>query len=274
MDQWTGTLRLTAENNGSRTAASHVYHQGAYKIARPIYSDDSGQAYYYVMNPGGGYVDGDRYRMSLELGERAQVLMTTQSSTKIYRTPRQPVLQMTDIDMKSGSYLEWLPDPIIGYRDARYRQQTVIHMEKGATLISAEIITPGWSPDGSLFAYEELSLKTEIYLDRELVLYDRLKLRPGRQPMSGLGVMEGHTHYGSLFIIGEQAKTEFVSAMMEVLDVDRSSGKIGVSELVVPGFAVRLLADSTQTVERSFGRIINYVRQQWFGKSPVSLRKY
>lgn len=274
MGEWTGTLRMKAENRGGRTVVTDLYHQGAYKVARPIYPDHSGQACYYVMNPGGGYVDGDRYRMSVELEEGAELLITTQSSTKIYRTPGQPVLQTTEIRMKSGSYLEWLPDPIIAYRDARYRQQTVIHMERGASLISAEVITPGWSPDGTLFAYKELSLKSELYMDRELVLHDHMKLCPESRPLSGLGRMDGHTHFGSLFVIGEQATASFCSALTEAVQLEEQAGKIGLSELIVPGFAVRMLADSTQTIERLFGRIVNYIREQWFGKAPVSLRKY
>ena len=37
---------------------------------RPIYHDESGQACYYILNPGGGYLDGDRYQMQISL-ERA-----------------------------------------------------------------------------------------------------------------------------------------------------------------------------------------------------------
>ena len=48
--------------------------------------------------------------------------------------------------LKEGSYLEYIPDPLIAYQNARYKQKNVIHMEKGATLLYSDIITPGWSP--------------------------------------------------------------------------------------------------------------------------------
>ncbi len=100
------------------------------------------------------------------------------------------------------------------------------------------------------------------------------KYNPASRPLSGLGRMDGHTHFGSLFVIGEQATASFCSALTEAVQLEEQAGKIGLSELIVPGFAVRMLADSTQTIERLFGRIVNYTREQWFGKAPVSLRKY
>lgn len=274
MRPWTGMLRLAVENRQGRTAAAYAYHQGAYKIARPMYPDNTGQVYYYVMNPGGGYVDGDRYLMELELGEQAQALITTQSSTKIYRTPNQPVLQLTEVILKQGSCLEWLPDPIIAYRHARYEQRTVIRMERSAALISAEMITPGWSPDGMQFSYDELALKTDIYMDGQRVLYDNLKLRPRGRQMLDMGRMDGQTHLGSMFVIGERATPEFIERMCEEIGLDSMPGRIGLSQLIVPGFAVRMLGSSTQQMEKVFGVIINYVRGQWFGKERLALRKY
>ena len=42
-------------------------------------------------------------------------------------------------------------------------------MEKGATFLYSDIITPGWSPDGERFSYDKLQLINEIYMDHELV---------------------------------------------------------------------------------------------------------
>ncbi|BFH68159.1 urease accessory protein UreD [Paenibacillus dendritiformis] len=274
MVPWTGQLELKVEQRGGRSAASRQYHQGAYKIARPIYPDESGQVHYYVMNPGGGYVGGDRYRMELELGEGASALLTTQSSTKIYRTPEVPVFQLTRIALEAGSYLEWLPDSVIGYRGSRYRQQTDIRMDRSAALILGEIVTPGWSPDGEHFSYDEIALKTMIEMGGVPVLSDHLRLRPGDQAIRGLGRMDGHTHVGSLFVIGPLATRAFIEEMAETLELNRQEGCIGLSELIIPGFGVRMLGDSTQAIETLFGRIANMVRKRWFGWGPISLRKY
>ena len=65
-------LRLDVENRRGKTVAKNVYFQGALKVMRPIYHDDSGQACYYILNPGGGYLDGDRYHMKIALEESSK----------------------------------------------------------------------------------------------------------------------------------------------------------------------------------------------------------
>ncbi|GAF09936.1 urease accessory protein UreD [Paenibacillus pini JCM 16418] len=78
---------------------------------RPIYADHSGQVCYYLLNPGGGYLDGDRYKMEISADEGSKVTLTTQSATKVYKTPKSYAYQETEISLKKGSYLEYLPTP-------------------------------------------------------------------------------------------------------------------------------------------------------------------
>ena len=134
MTGWTGELRLDVENRRGKTVAKSVYFQGALKVMRPIYHNNSGEVCYYILNPGGGYLDGDRYRMNIKVEEQARLTLTTQSATKVYRTPETHAYQETEIFLKKGSILEYIPDPLIAYQHARYKQKNVIHMEKGATL--------------------------------------------------------------------------------------------------------------------------------------------
>ena len=67
MENWTGILRLDVEDRQGKTVAENVYFQGALKVMRPVYHDESGQACYYILNPGGGYLDGDCYKMQISI---------------------------------------------------------------------------------------------------------------------------------------------------------------------------------------------------------------
>ena len=185
MENWTGILRLDVEERKGKTVAKNVYFQGALKVMRPVYHDESGQACYYILNPGGGYLDGDRYKMQISLKEQARLTLTTQSATKVYKTPNTHAYQETEIFLQAGSYLEYIPDPLIVYRHARYKQKNVIRMEKGATFLYSDIITPGWSPDGEQFSYDKLQLINEIYMDDELVAFDHIKLNPADAKYGG-----------------------------------------------------------------------------------------
>ncbi|MEH6947625.1 urease accessory protein UreD [Bacillus sp. JJ634] len=274
MEDWTGVLRLNVENRKGKTVAKSVYFQGALKVMRPVYHDESGQACYYILNPGGGYLDGDRYSLQISLEEKARLTLTTQSATKVYKTPHTHAYQETAIFLKAGSYLEYIPDPLIAYQHARYKQKNVIHMEKGATFLYSDIITPGWSPNGERFSYDRLQLINEIYMDDELVTYDHIKLNPVTQNIEDLGFMEGFTHIGSMLVVGEQTSPELLDRLYDSLNLNTHTCDVGLSILPVKGFMVRVLANSTQTIERIFMKFHHILSEEWFKTSPSFLRKY
>ncbi|WP_419887000.1 urease accessory protein UreD [Neobacillus niacini] len=274
MEQWTGVLHLNAEDRKGKTVAKNVYYQGAFKVMRPIYHDDSGRACYYLLNPGGGYLDGDRYQMKLGLGENAKLTLTTQGATKVYKTPNRYAYQESEISLAAGSYLEYFPDPLIAYQNAHYKQKNVIKMDPTATLLYSDIITPGWSPEGERFSYKSVQLLNEIYMDGELVVYDHIHLKPALQNIRGLGFMEGFTHLGSMFVICKQMNPSFLDQLYYILDRNTLDYKVGLSLLPVSGFTVRVFANTTQVIERIFSEIHRHISQEWFQTKQYSLRKY
>ncbi len=274
MKDWTGVLNLNVEDRKGKTVAKNVYFQGAFKVMRPIYHDDSGRACYYLLNPGGGYLDGDRYQMKLSLGENAKLTLTTQGATKIYKTPKNHAYQESEIELAAGSFLEYVTDPLIAYQNANYKQKNVIRMDKTATLFYSDIITPGWSPEGENFSYETVQLLNEIYIDDELVVYDHIKLKPLNQNIKGLGFMEGYTHLGSMIVVGQQSDSCLLDRLYSVIEMNKNECKVGLSALPVPGFTVRMFANSTQVIEKIFSEIHACISEEWFERKPCFLRKY
>ncbi|MGZ4161183.1 MAG: urease accessory protein UreD [Neobacillus sp.] len=272
MEKRTGYLKLFCEKKKEKTILKEAYSEGALKITRPVYLTGSGEAYLYVMNPGGGFLDGDTYRMDIYLEEGAEAAVTTQSSTKIYKTRNRPAFQEMEIFLKKGSVFEYLPDPIIAYQNARFKQQTVIRMEHGASLIFTDILTPGWAPDGTLFRYDLLQSKLEVYLEDHLILFDHIKIEPDKE-ITGIGYMEGYTHFGTMLVIDNRVNRLFledISTMFQSL----SACRVGLSRLSVPGFALRVLGNTTQEVENILNLCHESIRGKLFEKEPVFLRKY
>jgi urease accessory protein len=224
------------------------------------------------MNPGGGYIDGDTYKIEICLEEAAVAVVTTQSSTKIFKTLTRPAFQEMTIQLKSGSVLEYLPDPVIAYQHACYKQTMVVKMEQDASFICYDIFTPGWAPDGTLFQYDLLQSKLEIYMDNKLILFDHVKLEPDKD-INGIGMMEGYTHFGSMIVIDHRINSTFLEELTELFE-PLSVGRIGISILSVPGFALRILANTTQEVESILAVCHGTIRKKVFTTEPVFLRKY
>lgn len=268
----TGYIRMICTKKCVKTILQEAYFEGALKITKPVYLTDSGEVYLYLMNPGGGYIDGDSYRIEIVLEEEAEAVVTSQSSTKIYKTPKQPVLQDMKINLKKGSRLHYLPDPVIAYENARFRQETVINMESGASLIFTDIYTPGWAPDGTLFRYDLLQSRLKVFKDGQLILLDYVKLEPNDN-VNGIGMMEEYTHFGTMMVIDEEVEQPLVAGLYENLRTF-TGPRIGLSMLSVSGFTLRILGNSTQQIEEVMQCCHDYLKAKVF-KKPVSfLRKY
>lgn len=281
----TGELDLTVAlrpgpTGSPRSVATHQYHRGALSVMRPHYLDDSGQATYTVLNPGGGFLGGDSYRMGVSVEENASLLLSSQSATKVYRSPQGPATQRIDVRLGSGAVLEYVPDQLIVYREGRYRQRTRVEMHPSASLVLTDIVTPGWSPDGVGFGWEELSLRTEVVCAGRRLAVDHLRL-PAHGRVTGLGYLEGYTHAGTLLAVDARLDAAALEEIAEIVARGDAAAatRSGMSRLaqapgLPAGIAVRSLARGTGQLRDLHAGITTYLRSRLRGQGPIEMRKY
>lgn len=275
-----GELELQVAVRHGRSVAAHQYHRGALRVLRPHYLDDSGQVCYVLVNPGGAYLGADLYVIDVEVTDGAKLLLTTQSATKIYRTPGSFAEQRMSIRLGERAQLELAPDQLIAYREASYRQNTHITVRPSSSLVMAEVITPGWSPDGASFRYEELRLRNEIHVESakgtEFLALDNLPIRPPFNDVTGMGFMEGYSHLGSLVVVDarvDQALADEIHAL--TTDHDAYTGlSLTASVGGTAGLVLRSLSNSTEELNRLLGACTALLRERWYGQAPLNLRKH
>lgn len=269
-----GELRLRVGVRGARSVAVEQFHSGALRVVRPHYLDPSGQVCYTAINPGGGYLGGDRYTFRLDVDAGASLLFTTQAATKVYRTPTEPARQHTEIRLGPDAVLESLPDQLIVYRDGSYEQTTRAEVDPTATYIAAEVVTPGWAPSGSRFGYHRVALRTEVRRpgSADAVLVDALVLEPAASELPGLGGLDGHSHLGSLLVVDRRVDAGLVCAVQDWCDAEPGV-LAGVSLAPGPALVLRVLGDGTATVTGLLLRVDAELRRRWFGQDRVDLRK-
>jgi len=280
-----GELQLRVAARGQRSVAVHQFHRGALRVLRPHYLDDSGQLCYVMVNPGGAYLGADLYVIDLELEPGASLLLTTQSATKIYRTPGSFAEQRMSIRLGEGARLELAPDQLIAYREASYRQDTRITMHPASSLVMSEIVTPGWSPDGTAFKYEELRLRTEIRVaggneGGGLLALDNVLIRPRFGApvgdVTGLGFMEGRSHLGSLLVVDPRVDQALADELYALAAAHDALSGVSLTATVggTTGLVLRALSDNTEELNRLLGACTAHLRRHWFGQDPLNLRKY
>lgn len=274
-----GDLEIAVARTGRVTSPTHSRHRGVLRLMQPLYLDDSGQLTYMIVNPGGAYF-GERYRLAIDVGPAAHLLITSQGATRIYRTPHEPAQHSAAFTLRSGSRFEYLPDQTIAYRDADYRQTTTVRAAPDAQAFFGEIVTPGWDPNGTRFTYAGLRLRVEVVteFDGRPVYIDNMLLRPEAigDSINGIGYLEGASHIGSVLILGDHltgASADRVHDTVNELDL----AKVGVtagSRHGVSWLLVRALAASTDQLRAMIVGVNGLDRAATTGQRHVDLRRY
>ena len=96
-------------------------------------------AFVYILSPSGGIVQGDRYRIDITLSNKALAHITTQGATRVYKMQNNFGTQMINIAQEEGTYLEYIPDQIIPYRNSRFYQIVQLNIHDHATMIYSEL---------------------------------------------------------------------------------------------------------------------------------------
>ncbi|SCS41897.1 urease accessory protein UreD [Staphylococcus caeli] len=273
---WTGQLDLSVFNNGKKSVARNIFFEKALKVMRPVYLNNSDIPTFYIVNVGGGYLDGDRYSMNFNIDTDAKVILTSQGATKIYKTLNDHVEQYQTFNIKDYGYAEYVGDPIIAFENAKFYQHNQFHLTKTAALFYTDILTPGYSKSDKAFSYSYMHLLNEIFVDNELVVFDNMLLDPSKNKVTGIGYMEDYTHLGSCYFIHPSVNQKFIDAVYEHIKhfQQQFDCRFGITQLPTHGFSIRILSNKTQVIEAILNTLQRYVVKQIFDRDVDFLRKY
>lgn len=270
-----GYIEFVCKNNGTKNVAQKTLTKGGSKLSAPSYLNDDGIPCFYLVHIGGGYVQKESYENHISILKDAKCILTTQASTQIYKTlVNDFATQSTQIYLEDGSLLEFLQNNLILFKDSLYKQDVRINMHKGASLIYTDGITAGYSDDGKPFSYNEAFLKTSIYVDSNPILLDNFILKPRENDFYALGFFEGYTHFGSFVAINPSIDSKCISDIEDLLKEQKLDVKLGVSRFYAHGFAIRILANATQDIDKIVKIAHDYLRVNIFNLKPLDVRKY
>ena len=251
-----GSLRLGfRRNEQGRTQLTEYEHRPPLKVVRAFDAGD-GAALVHLHNVSGGVLTADQLETAVCVEDGAHVQITTTGATRVYRSkPNSPTaVQHTQITLGKEALLEYLPDPLIPFAGANYRQDTRIEMAQGASLFWWEILAPGREAYGEQFAYERLELRTEITAEGRPLAFESARLEPARMPIVGGIRLGGYRYLATFYIcrVGESA------AVWSALDAELNEAcsayshtnaiQWGVTALVRHGLVVRALSQESRSI--------------------------
>lgn len=267
-----GVLRLRLEPRRGRTAVADQYWRIPLQVMPPSYQDADDEAYFYLLNPTGGIVQGDRLLTEVTLSPGARSVISTQSATKVYRMDEGYAEELNRYTLHGDAVLECLPDQTIPFAGSRFYRSTRLDLDPGSTLILTDLLAAGRVARGERFGFEQLFIEVDLRVAGERRLVDRLQLAPSDGSLERLGLWDGYAYYGSLYAYSPRLDAPLVTALAELIEA--RDGAYGGAGQPAPNVAIaRMLAHTTWEIREILFDAWDLLRREVVGKPARQLRK-
>jgi len=283
-----GLVDLALERRAGRTRLTQSRTRPPLLVQQALYPDDAApdMAYVFLANPTGGLLQNDRHGIAVSVSAGARAHVTTQSATKVYTMTDGVAEQRVRLNVAAGGYLEYLPDPLIPYRDASLEQEVEIVCEPGAALIFCDVVTPGRVAMGESFTYRRLSNRLTVCGQNGRPVYrEAFDLEPGRVDLTGLGVLGFGSQQdaddasartlGSLLIVCDNQPARPILNQVRQSLGDCPGVVAGAS--VLPdgnGVGIKIIGPDCAAVQNVMSLVWSFARQALLGVDAPPLRKY
>jgi urease accessory protein len=223
-----GFLRLGFERRDQRTILAELESRSPYLAQRALHCDQAlpDMAWVFMITTGGCVLQGDRLALEVSLGPGARAHVTTQSATKVHAMDANYAAQTQTFTLEDDAYLEYLPDPLIPHRQARFASGTTIALAPSASLLYSEIVLNGRKhhhPD-ECFGATLLSFATTAARPGGAPLFsEMLLIEPAKHPMRQTGVMDDFDVFGNVILCTPPDKADRIHERVGA-DVDLSQG--------------------------------------------------
>ncbi|EME85892.1 uncharacterized protein MYCFIDRAFT_64719 [Pseudocercospora fijiensis CIRAD86] len=193
----------------------------------------------YLLTYGGGLVAGDTIDLHVHLDETTKLILLTQGSTKLFKSPGRDILskQSMTVDLTPASGLCYLPDPVQPFEKSCFEQRQIynIHLptskEHGTgSLCVLDWVSNGRPANGENWSFYRYGSRNEIYLQnpagtRRLLLRDNMLLDQDEGQGDVAIRMDGLAVYATLILYGPMYSALGRFIMSEFKQLPRIGGR-------------------------------------------------
>lgn len=267
----TGFLHLGFERRGHRTILAQLERRAPFMAQRALYCDQAmpDLAWVFLITTTGCLLQGDRLALDISLASGARAHVTTQSATKVHAMDANYAAQAQTVTLLDDAYLEFLPDPVIPHRNARFISDTRISIAPTSTLLLSEIIQPGRKHHhpSECFGTTVMSLSTSAARpDGRALFTEKLLIDPQRYRMRQTGVMDSFDVFGNVILCTPKGSADRIHARVDA-EVDPLRGlAFGACRLPNDaGLIFKVLGRETAQVKAKVREFWSIVRKEVIG---------
>ncbi len=168
-----GYAHLTFAKSGSATVLTRAFATSPAKLFAT--NGHGPTCWVYAATLGGGLVGGDEIRLRADVTTGARALLTTQASTKVYRSLR-PSRQSLTATVGADALLAVVPDPVVCFAGAHFTQTQRYELHRDASLVMVDWFTSGRHASGERWAFSRYESRFDIRRGPQRVFFDALVL--------------------------------------------------------------------------------------------------
>lgn len=254
---WRGDI--VCERVAGRSALTRCYARAPLKLLTP---NPIGDAAHVVMSSfGGGLVSGDDVPLRVRVDAGASCVLSTQSSSKVYRSDGRTCSQSLHASVATGGLLAVLPDPLACFAEARLVQTQSFDLAGGGNLVWLDWLTSGrWACD-ERWAFASLRTRADIRIDGRLRVREALQIdsRSGDLPIASAMRLGRFNCYAVLAVIGPAVAPmiEEAKRIIADLDVGRDTSLFAsLAPIDDDGVVVRILGPDMRDAQRLLRPIV------------------
>ncbi len=141
-------------------------------------SESSAAAYVSLVTLGGGLVRGDAVSLGVEVGPGAALVLTSQTSTKVFRGEASQ-----QITGEVAGLLVSVPEPVACFRGAAFEQRTWLSLSGSGSVVLVEGFTSGRAAFGDRWDFARLLLRTTLRREGKALFHDATRLDAAEAPL-------------------------------------------------------------------------------------------
>jgi urease accessory protein len=167
-------------DSSQRSFVQRQYATYPFRLSRALRLDptDAHRIYLYLMNSSPGLLSGDDFDLHVRLSDRTALYLTDQSATKVHQMQKEQLARICyHFEVGVGANLEFVPEPVILYRDANLEQIQRVTLAPTGSLFLSEIVIPGRLARGECFHFQRYFNRLQVFSSSgDLIFTDATQL--------------------------------------------------------------------------------------------------
>ena len=233
-------LYIKTGMRGNITFLEQAYNTHPFKVANITEDKKDVTLRLMLMSSSPGVLDGDTYRMKIDIAKSCSLDLKTQSYQRLFNM-KTGASQHLEVQLKEEASFCYLPHPCVPHRSSVFSVHNKVLLSDHCRLIWGEVLTCGRKLNGEVFLFSKFHSKTEIFLNDKLLIKENILVRPSIIDINAIGQLEGYTHQATLIYLSEKADTLLLISRITTFLSGNNDISFGITAAPINGIILRIL---------------------------------